>query len=350
MRVSGDFETTYNFAYVSPPSTPPKNGAKKKTEKFNNSTPSPKRNVPSRVEDFKSTPSPKRRGQPNQDELRIPNNEKLIIKCGTNDSEKCDQIKDFCYRSDCNIKDTKSRVKNKDSHLSTDVEKRIDLVSADIGITDPVDFTNKEKRIDLVSADIGITDSVDLTDILDTDTDYNGNDASGNTTANILTESDEFNSNFKSTLNQDTRISAETRIENRLESRSSFRTTSAEIGTGTQSELLNFNVEIRTPIRTPKQTHTCRPSLLQRLFNFHSKHNSSNEPAQQSVITSSITSSTPASPHKALKIKQEVSDIADAHTRTHSQSNKSSEGSPAAQITISSPSPNSVVLSPTYLR
>ena len=270
---------------------------------------------------------------PNQDELTravLPGNEKLreciAKKCDV--VEKCDDIKDFCYRSDWNIKDTKSRVENKDSQSSTDIEKRIDLVSTDIGITDPVGFT----------------------DILDTDTDYNGNDATGNTTANILTESDEFNSNFKSTLNQDTRISVKNSTENRLESRSSFLTKRAEIGTGIQSELLNFNVEIRTPIRIPKQTHKCRPSLLQRLFNFHSKHNSSNEPAQTSVITSSITSSTPASPHKTLKIKQEVGDSGDARTRTHIQSNTSPKGSPAAQLTVSSPSPNSVVPSSTYLR
>ena len=332
-RVSDDFETTYNYAYVSPPSTPPKNGAKQKAEKLSNSTPSPKRNVPSRVEELKSTPSPKRNVLPNQDGLRTPaaltNSEKLrgIATCRTNDTEKCDDIKDICYLSDCKIKDTKARVENKDSTPSSTVVI--------------------EKRIDLKSTDIGITDPGDLTDILDTDTDYNGNDANRNTTANILTESDEFNSNFKSTLNEDIRIGAETRIETRLESRSSVLTNNAEIGTDSRSELLNFNVEIRTPIRTPKQTHTCRPSLLQRLLNFHSKHTSPTEPAQQSVITSSITSSKPVSPHRALKIKQEVSDSVDPHTGSHNQSNTLP---PSAEITISSPSPNSIVSSSTYLR
>ena len=268
---------------------------------------------------------------PNQDGLRtraaLTNSEKLrgIATCRTSDSEKCDDIKDISYLSDCKIKDTKLHVENKDSTPSS---------------TDVI-----EKRIDLKSKDIKITDPVDLTDILDTDTDYNGNDANRNTTGNILTESDEFNSNFKSTLNQDTRISAETRIETRLESRSSVLTNSAEIGTDSRSELLNFNVEIRTPIRTPKQTHTCRPSLLQRLLNFHSKHNSPTEPAQQSVITSSITSSKPTSPHKALKIKKEVSDSVDPHTGSHIQSNTPP---PSSEITISS-SPNSVASS-TYLR
>ena len=312
---------------MSPPSTPPKNGAKQ-AEKLKNSTPSPKRNVYPKPDDLKSIASPKINVPPVQDVLRTPaiqthsDHLRGVTTHGVNYSEKCDrnapsEIKDSCYHGDCEIKDTKSE------HVKHEAE-----------ITDSRDT-------DLVSTDIAIADEVNFTDI--TDTDYNGNDSNRNTT-NVLTESDEFNSNFKSTLNQDTRTSA----ENRSESRSVVST--QNLVNDPKSDLLNVTVEIRTPIRTPKQSSTCKPpSLFQRLLNFHSKSNNSSSNSTscnahappQSVITSSVTSSSsPVLSLTSLKNKQEESVTSELH---HHQSNKLSSSPPlTADITISS--------SPTYLR
>ena len=263
---SGDFETTYNFAYVSPPSTPSKTGKNKKYEK---STPSPKRSFKNST--ASSIPSPKRSVNIIQEKLRTRD---ALIKSEKlrNISAKCDNVEntEFTQFTDPVNRDTKFTdlvcTDSKFTDLGITDGQLTDLVDTSVKLTDSVDYT-----------DLKLTDSLPITDIIDID--YNGNGAERNA-PNVLTESDEFNSNFKSTLNVDPRIISQNRTNSGSESGSaksgsvecqSLQNSESRIESGLESkpQLLNCTIEIRSP----KRTTTCKPSLFQRLLNFHSKSN-----------------------------------------------------------------------------
>lgn len=239
-----DFETTYNYAYVSPPLTPPKR---------ENRSRSPSASSGRGVPVHRTHGSPAR-----SDNLKWLNS-------------------------------SQDKFSAKDPGCQSDSGKENRPVNPD-----NVSYELPGGRISQCS---GTNDSA---------TDWNGNRENGERqrTSVLLTESDEFNSNFKSTLNE-YRTSPGIGEEGKTSDLCPPENGTAE----RRSDLLDCAVEIRSTSssKIPKVT-TCKPSFFQRFLNFHSSRSSTSHSVSGStehtptVISPLSTSSTkPASPQSVVK-------------------------------------------------